>query len=90
LAILSIVCLGISYPTASHFTFKLPPKNNIGRGRTSLVLFPGAENPSYATGSSSSSSSSSSGGGGGGGGDRSADKVKSKTHLVTVRNCFNF
>jgi len=60
------------------------PKN-IGRGRTSLVLFPGAENPSYATDSSSSSS----GGSGSGSGDRSANEVKSKTHSHGEKLCHN-
>jgi len=61
-----------------------PQKKNIGRGRTSLVLFPGAENPSYATVSSSSCSSCCSGSG-----DRSANSVKSKTHSHGEKLCHN-
>ena len=49
-----------------------------------MVLFPGAENPDYATGSSSSSSSSSSGSG-----DRSPNEAKSKTHSHGEKLCRN-
>jgi len=40
--------LGISYSTAKHHTFNLPPQKISGRC-TSLPLPQGAENPSYAT-----------------------------------------
>jgi len=43
LAIFCLVCLSITYSAALHFTFEPhappSPQKNIGRGRTSLVLF---------------------------------------------------